>query len=73
MSSFIGQDQFEKIKYKKKLKIYKHKELKPKFHAIRNALAIMLLCYDYMFVATPFLLGCYLVRETGSGRMKKIR
>ena len=30
MSSFIGQDQFEKIKYKKKLKIYKHKELKPK-------------------------------------------
>lgn len=38
MSSFIGQDQFEKIKYKKKLKIYKHKELKPKFHAIRQAL-----------------------------------
>ena len=30
MSSFIGQDQFEKIKYKKKLKIHKHKELKPK-------------------------------------------
>ena len=27
MSSFIGQDQIEK---KKKLKIYKHKELKPK-------------------------------------------
>ena len=32
MSSFIGQDQIEKIKLKKnkKLKIYKHKELKPK-------------------------------------------
>ena len=29
MSSFIGQDQFEKIKYKKKMKIYKHKKLKP--------------------------------------------
>ena len=31
MSSFIGQDQIEKENIKKiKLKIYKHKELKPK-------------------------------------------
>ena len=28
--SFIGQDQIEKMKYIKELKIYKHKELKPK-------------------------------------------
>ena len=28
--SFTGQDQIEKMKYIKKLKIYKHKELKPK-------------------------------------------